>query len=204
MSRVRRIEAKLREEMSLKVTLYALGAVMLSLWSADSGRAAPRSLLNPPRGSLISKPTAAAIGLSRPRVAQSPRFHISTANHVLSNDRTESFRKADLAPPAAVANATSPRGASVASLGSKAPAFSMPHTAFSSPPAATQSLTGPSHLTTPRLQPANPPRIGPLANAAGLGGGLHHSISALVPIGGAAARSNIGALDGTSFHTKRR
>ncbi len=196
MSRVRRIEAKLREEMSLKVTLYALGAVMLSLWSADSGRAAPRSL--------ISKPTAAAIGLSRPRVAQSARFHISTANHVLSNDRTESFRKADLAPPAAVANATSPRGASVASLGSKAPAFSMPHTAFSSPPAAAQSLTGPSHLTTPRLPPANPPRIGLLANAAGLGGALHHSTSALVPIGGAAARSNIGPLDGTSFHTKRR
>ena len=43
MSRVRRIEAKLREEMSLKVTLYALGAVMLSLWSADSGRALRRA-----------------------------------------------------------------------------------------------------------------------------------------------------------------
>jgi len=199
----------------VRVTVYALAAITILVWGADSGCAALRSEVRGPR-SVINKKTAAAIGLTRPHTAKGAQAHADPKKKDSKGSdkgRTAAVHKRESADPKTARKEARINGRSLSELGLKPPANPAPGAPFSPLQAQlqriqaeTQRLDGVPYIHPSPLPPAQFPQLGPFRNETRIGGinAPHHSAPTLKPLGGVAAGGNIGALNGTSFLPRRR
>ena len=199
----------------MRVTVYALAAMMLSAWAADSGQGAIRSGVHG-RRSVIDKKTAAAIGLAHPHAAKGAQGHSDPKKKESDgsdNGRTAAVHKRESADPRTARKEARISGRSLSELGLK-PADPPPGAPFSPHQvqlqriqAETQRISGVPSVKPSPLPPAQPLQLGPGRNGAvmGMAGSLQqHFPRTLTPLGGVAAGGTIGALNGTSFQPRRR
>ena len=199
----------------MRVTVYALAAMMLSAWAADSGQGAIRSGVHG-RRSVIDKKTAAAIGLARPHAAKGAQGHSDPKKKESDGSdkgRTAAVHKRESADPKTARKEARINGRSLSELGLK-PADPAPGAPFSPHQAQlqriqaeTQRLGGVPYIKPSPLPAAQPLQLGPPRNGTpmGIAGNLQQRSSrTLTPLGGVAAGGNIGALNGTSFQPRRR
>ena len=188
----------------MRGTLYAISVILLSAGLADSGRSAPRSL--------ISKKTAAAIGLTHPHAAQGAQARSTPPNSTASTAKTGNFQKPEPGEPRTAVNGPIVNSRSLSYPGLRPPAVAAPiqapglHAAeLQRTQAAIQRMGAVPSIKASGLPPAQQPQPGPFRNATLMSINTpHHSAPRLTPLGGLAANGNIGALDGTSFQPKRR
>ena len=200
----------------MRVTVYALAAMMLSAWAADSGEGAIRSGVHGRRGA-IDKKTAAAIGLARPHAAKGAQGHSDPKKKESDGSdkgRMAAVHKSESADPKTARKEARINGRSLSELGLKPPADPAPAAPFSPRQAQlqriqaeTQRLGGVPSIKPSPLLPAQPLQLGPQRNGAlpGVAGTLQQrSPRTLTPLGGVAAGGNIGTLSGSSFLPRRR
>ncbi len=196
----------------MRVTVYALAAIMLSVW-ADSGQGATRGPFHGSR-TAIDKKTAAAIGLAHPHPAKGGPIHSAPHGSNPSAVKTESVQKTEPGKRENARKEASVNGRPPSELGLKTPAIPVAAPApgvrqaeYLRIQAETQRLGGVPSIRPSLLSPAQPLQLGPPRNGTlmGMAGNLQqHSPRTLTPLGGVAAGGNIGALNGTSFLPRRR
>jgi hypothetical protein len=197
----------------MRVTVYALAAIMLSAWAANSGQGAIRSGVHGPR-SMIDKKTAAAIGLAHPRSPKSGPTHSAPPRSTSISAKTENVQKKEPGKRETAWKEASINGRSLSELGLRPPAVPRPGPALNLRQAElqriqaeTQRLGGFPYTKPSPLPPAQPLQLGPPRNGTltGTAGNLQQrSPRTLTPLGGVAAGGNIGALNGTSFLPRRK
>lgn len=175
----------------MRVTFYALTAIILSVWTTDIGRAAPRSLIN--------KKTSAAIGLTHSNAAKGGQAH----SFAPKSAKPESLRETGGTPPPAATNAASANGA-VITRSANLSLVPLPNSASRPSPAGKQNVAAFAHpMISP--PPVSQRQFSPAANVRGIGGAAMNR-PPFTPghIGGVASASKIGVLDGATFHPRRR
>ena len=197
----------------MRVTVYALAAIMSLVLGADSGQGAIRSGVHGPR-SVIDKKTAAAIGLAHPQSAKTRQIHSAPQSSKSKTAKIESLAKMEPGKREIAGKEARINGRPLSELGLKAPAVPMPgpvlnlrQAELQKMQAETQRLGGLPYIKPSPLPPAQQPQLGLGRNGTltGMAGNLQqHSQRTLTPLGGAAAGGNIGALNGTSFQPRRR